>query len=73
MLIAVYAVGAMCERRVSLIALIPAAAVVAVLSASTADVEGRTALGISLLATSVRASWRCHLAKMRALASSRRS
>jgi signal transduction histidine kinase len=40
-LIAVYTVGAMCELRVSLMALVPTAAVVAGLSAATADVEGR--------------------------------
>jgi signal transduction histidine kinase len=54
-LIAVYTVGAMCERRVSLTALVPAAAVVAVLSASTADVEGRetSALGGAIIATAL--------------------
>jgi signal transduction histidine kinase len=54
-LIAVYTVGAMCERRVSLIALVPAATVVAILSASTADVEGRetSALGGAIIATAL--------------------
>jgi signal transduction histidine kinase len=54
-LIAVYTVGAMCERRVSLTALVPAATVVAVLSASTADVEGRetSALGGAIIATAL--------------------
>jgi signal transduction histidine kinase len=42
-LIAVYTVGAMCDLRVSITALVPAAAVVALLSFATADVENREA------------------------------
>jgi signal transduction histidine kinase len=51
-LIAVYTVGAMCELRVSLMALVPTAAVIAGLSAATADVEGRetSALGGAIIA-----------------------
>jgi signal transduction histidine kinase len=54
-LIAVYTVGAMCERRVSLTALVPSAVVVAVLSAATADVQGRetSALGGAIIATAL--------------------
>ena len=54
-LIAVYTVGAMCERRVSLAALVAATAVVATLSAATADVEGRetSALGGAIIATTI--------------------
>jgi signal transduction histidine kinase len=54
-LIAVYTVGAMCERRVSLTALVPTAVVVAGLSAATADVQGRetSALGGAIIATAL--------------------
>ena len=41
--IALYTTAAMCERRVSLAALVPTAAIAAVLSAATADAEGRQA------------------------------
>jgi len=41
--IALYTTAAMCERRVSLAALVPTAAIAAALSAATADVEGRHA------------------------------
>jgi signal transduction histidine kinase len=52
-LIAVYTVGATCERGVSLTALVPTAVVVAGLSAATADVPGRetSALGGAIIAT----------------------
>jgi signal transduction histidine kinase len=42
-LIALYTTAAMCERRVSLAALVPTAAIAAGGSAATADAEGRTA------------------------------
>jgi signal transduction histidine kinase len=42
-LIALYTTAAMCERRVSLTALVPTAAIAASGSAATADTEGRTA------------------------------
>jgi signal transduction histidine kinase len=53
--IAVYTVGAVCERRVSLTALVPTAAIVASLSAATADVEGRetSALSGAIIATAL--------------------
>jgi signal transduction histidine kinase len=41
--IALYTTAAMCERRVSLAALVPVAAIAAALSAATADTEGRQA------------------------------
>jgi signal transduction histidine kinase len=41
--IALYTTAAMCERRVSLAALVPVAAIAAALSAATADAEGRHA------------------------------
>ena len=41
--IALYTTAAICERRVSLAALVPTAAIAAALSAATADAEGRTA------------------------------
>jgi signal transduction histidine kinase len=41
--IALYTTAAMCERRVSLAALVPIAAIAAALSAATADSEGRQA------------------------------
>jgi signal transduction histidine kinase len=41
--IALYTTAAMCERRVSLAALVPTAAIAAALSAATADTEGRQA------------------------------
>jgi signal transduction histidine kinase len=41
--IALYTTAAMCERRVSLAALVPIAAIAAALSAATADTEGRQA------------------------------
>jgi signal transduction histidine kinase len=55
LVIAVYTVGAMCELRVSLAALVPTAAVVAGLSAATADVEGRetSALGGATIAVAL--------------------
>jgi signal transduction histidine kinase len=55
LVIAVYTVGAMCELRVSLTALVPTAVVVAVLSAATADVEGRetSALGGATIAVAL--------------------
>jgi signal transduction histidine kinase len=54
-LIAVYTVGATCERPVSLTALVPTAVVVAALSAVTADVPGRetSALGGAIIATAL--------------------
>jgi signal transduction histidine kinase len=41
--IALYTTAAICERKVSLAALVPTAAIAAVLSATTADAEGRQA------------------------------
>jgi signal transduction histidine kinase len=41
--IALYTTAAMCERRVSLMALVPTAAIATALSAATADTEGRQA------------------------------
>jgi signal transduction histidine kinase len=54
-LIAVYTVGVMCERRASLTALVPTAAVVAVLSVATGDVENRdtSALGAAIIAATL--------------------
>jgi signal transduction histidine kinase len=47
MLVALYTTAAICERRVSLAALGPTVAVVVVLSAATADVEGRETSALS--------------------------
>ena len=54
-LIAVYTVGATCERRTSLMALVPTVLAVAGLSAATADVPGRetSALGGAIIATAI--------------------
>ena len=54
-LIAVYTVGAMCELRKSITALVPAATVVALLSFATADVENReaSALGGAIIAATL--------------------
>jgi signal transduction histidine kinase len=54
-LIALYTTAAVCERQVSLAALVPTAVAVAVLSYATADVEGRetSALGGAIIATAL--------------------